>query len=82
MTQKLSELSKTKQQLRNEKVKYNNQKNRALKYERLYKEEKEKNKKLENENKELIEEIKRHKQTIEEYKRMLFNKKSKTKNNC
>ena len=81
MTQKLSELSKVKQQLRNEKTKYNNQKNRALKYEKLYKEEKQKKLELENKNKELIEEIKRHKQTIEEYKRMLFHKKSKNKNN-
>ena len=82
MAQKLSELSKVKQQLRNEKIKYNNQKNRALKYEKLYKEEKQKNLELENKNKELIEEIKRHKQTIEEYKRMAFHKKSNKKDNC
>jgi len=39
----MSELSKLKQQIRNLKTTYNNQKNRAKKFEKLYKEEKQSN---------------------------------------
>lgn len=80
MKQNLSDLAKVNIKLRNEKTKYNNQKNRALKFEKLYKEEKENNSKLLEENRKKDEEIKRHKQTIEEYKRMIFSKKSNWKN--
>jgi hypothetical protein len=77
MKQKLSELAQTNIHLRNEKTKYNNQKNRALKFEKLYKEEKQSN--LEKD--EIIKELKQiqetDKHTIEEYQRMLFHKKSK-----
>jgi hypothetical protein len=40
MKQYLSEVAKVRIELRNEKMKYNNQKNRALKFEKRYKEEK------------------------------------------
>jgi len=79
MKQNLSELAQVNIHLRNEKTKYNNQKNRALKFEKLYKEEKQKNSELENEIKKLKDEKETDKQTIEEYKRIIFHK--KTKNN-
>ncbi|MBT3464037.1 hypothetical protein HN451_03550 [archaeon] len=72
----MSELSQLKQDIRNLKTTYNNQKNRALKFEKLYKEEKQKN--LEKDK--IIEELKQkeetNNQTIEEYQRMLFHKKT------
>ena len=78
MSQKLSQLAQTNIHLRNEKTKYNNQKNRALKFEKLYKEEKQNNLFLEEKIKILLQEKETDKQTIEEYKRMIFHKKSKT----
>lgn len=76
MTQKLSPFAQTNIHLRNEKTKYKNQKNRALKFEQLYKEEKEKNKKLEEKIKSLLQEKETDTQTIEEYQRMIFHKKT------
>ena len=76
MKQKISELAQANIHLRNEKTKYINQKNRALKFEKLYKEEKQKSLKFENEIKRLKQEKEIDKQTIEEYKRMIFHKKS------
>jgi len=77
----MSELSQLKQDIRNLKTTYNNQKNRALKFEKLYKEEKQKN--LEKDK--IIEELKQkeetNNQTIEEYQRMLFHKKTNRWNN-
>jgi hypothetical protein len=75
----MSELSKLKQIIRNLKTTYNNQKNRALKFENLFKEEKQKNKLLEEEIKELKQGKETDKFTIEEYKRIIFHKKSKFK---
>jgi len=75
MTQKISQLAQTNIHLRNEKVKYNNQKNRAFKFEKLYKEEKEKRIDLELKIKNLKQEKETDKNTIEEYKRMIFHKK-------
>ena len=68
MKQKLSKLAETNIHLRNEKIKYNNQKNRALKFEKLYKDEKQKCLKLELEIKELRQENETDKHTIEEYR--------------
>jgi len=59
MTQKMSDLAQVNIHLRNEKTKYNNQKNRALKFEKLYKENKQKVLELENEIK-ILKEIKNH----------------------
>ena len=73
----MSELSKIKQQLRNEKTKYNNKKNRSEKFENLYKEEKQKNLKKDEIIKDLKQKEETNKQTIEEYQRMLFHKKSR-----
>ena len=56
MKQNLSEIAKVKIVLRNEKTKYNNQKNRALKFEKLYQEEKQQNKTLEEKVKVLLQE--------------------------
>lgn len=75
MSQKLSPLAQANIHLRNEKTKYNNQKNRALKFETLYKKEKTKNEELESQIKKLLEEKEIDKQTIEEYQRMIFHKK-------
>ena len=72
----ISELAKIKQQLRNEKTKYNNQRNRSKKYEELYKEEKQKNLEKDEIIKDLKQKEETSKQTIEEYQRMLFHKKS------
>ena len=76
MAQKLSELAQIKIHLRNEKTKYNNQKNRALRFEKLYKEEKQKNLELKENNKKLKEDLERVTQTNEEYSRIIFRKKS------
>ena len=73
----MTEVSKLKQQLRNEKAKYNNQKNRALKFEKLYKEEKQSNLEKDVIIKELLQKQETNEHTIEEYQRMLFHKKSK-----
>jgi len=78
MKQKISQLAQANIHLRNEKTKYENQKNRALKFEKLYKEEKQKSLELENEIKILKQEKETDKHTIEEYKRMIFHKKSKS----
>lgn len=80
MKQKFSELAQANIHLRNEKTKYNNQKNRALKFELLFKEEKQKVLELESEIKKLKQEKELYKQTIEEYKRMIFHKKTKSDN--
>lgn len=77
MRKKISELAQANIHLRNEKTKYNNQKSRALKFEKLYKEEKQKNLELELKITELKKEKETDKQTIEEYKRIIFHKKSK-----
>lgn len=77
----MSELSKLKQQIRNLETTYNNQKNRAIKFEKLYKEEKQKNLEKDEIIKELKQSQETNKQTIEEYLRMIFHKKSKKKNN-
>ena len=81
MNQKISQLAQVNIHLRNEKTKYSNQKNRALKFEKLYKEEKQKRLDLELKIKNLELEKETDKHTIEEYKRMIFHKKSKS-NNC
>jgi len=81
MKQKLSQLAQTNIHLRNEKTKYNNQKNRALKFEKLYKEEKQKNLELELKIKELKQDKETDKHTIENYQRMIFHKKSKSCDN-
>ena len=78
MAQKISELAQANIHLRNEKTKYNNQKNRALKFEKLYKEEKQKRIDLELNVKKLELEKETDKHTIEEYKRMIFHSKIKT----
>jgi hypothetical protein len=78
MKQKLRELAQIKIHLRNEKTKYKNQKNRALKFEKLYKEEKQKKEELEKKIKKLLEEKETDKQTIEEYKRIIFHKNKNT----
>jgi len=78
MTQKISQLAQTNIHFRNEKVKYNNQKNRALKFEKLYKEERQKRIDLELKVKNLNQEKETDKHTIEEYKRMIFHSKTKT----
>lgn len=81
MKQKLSKLAQANIHLRNEKIKYNNQKNRAIKFEKKYKEEKQKNAILEEKIKTLLQEKETDKHTIEEYQRMIFHKKSKTSHN-
>jgi hypothetical protein len=80
MKQKLSEIAQINIHLRNEKTKYNNQKNRAIKFEKLYKEEKQSNLEKDEIIKRLKQEKETDKQTIEEYKRMVFHKKSNSKN--
>ncbi len=70
-------LSQLKQRIRNLETIYNNQKNRALKFEKLYKEEKQKNLELELKIKELKLDKETNKHTIENYQRMIFHKKSK-----
>jgi hypothetical protein len=77
----MSELSKLKQRIRNLETTYNNQKNRALRFEKLYKKEEQKNQEKDKQIKELRQELETNKQTIEEYMRMIFHKKSKNKNN-
>jgi len=72
----MSELSKLKQQIRNLRTTYNNQKNRAKKFEILYKGEKQSNLEKDEVIKELKQKEETNKQTIEEYQRMLFHKKS------
>jgi hypothetical protein len=76
----MSEISKLNQRIRNLETTYNNQKNRALKYEELYKEAKESNLEKDEIIKKLKQEIETNKCTIEEYQRMIFHKKSKSKN--
>lgn len=81
MIKNISELAQVNIHLRNEKIKYNNQKNRALKFEKLYKEEKWKRLELELKIKNLKQEKETDKHTIDEYKRMIFHSKSKTYDN-
>jgi transposase len=81
MKQNLSKHAKVNIELRNEKTKYNNQKNRAIKFEKLYKEEKQKSLILEEKVKILLQDKETDKHTIEEYQRIIFHKKSKTCNN-
>jgi hypothetical protein len=76
----MSELSKLKQRIRNLETTYNNQKNRALRFEKFYKDEKQKNIELEVVIKKLNQDKETDKHTIEEYKRMIFHKKSKSCN--
>jgi len=76
MKQSLSKLAQANIHLRNEKTKYNNQKNRAKKFEILYKKEKQSNLEKDKIIKELKQKKETNKQTIEEYQRMLFHKKS------
>jgi excinuclease UvrABC ATPase subunit len=78
MSQKISELAQANIHLRNEKTKYNNQKNRALKFEKLYKAEKQKNISLTEENKKLKEDLERVIQANEEYAKIIFRKTSKS----
>ena len=77
MKQKLSEKAQINIHLRNEKIKYNNQKNRALKFEKLYKDEKQSSLEKDEIIKKLRQEIETNKHTIEEYQRMIFHKKAK-----
>lgn len=73
----MSEISQLKQKIRNLETTYNNQKNRALKFEKLYKEEKQSSLEKDEIIKGLKQKEETNKQTIEEYQRMLFHKKSK-----
>ncbi|MDP2090341.1 MAG: transposase [Candidatus Gracilibacteria bacterium] len=77
----MSEISKLNQRIRNLEVTYNNQKNRALKFEKLYKEEKQSNLEKNEIIKKLKQEVETNKHTIEEYQRMIFHKKSKILDN-
>jgi hypothetical protein len=72
----MSELSQLKQDIRNLKTTYNNQKNRASKFKKLYKEEKQKNLEKDIIINNLKQREETNKQTIEEYQRMLFHKKT------
>ena len=72
MKQNLSEIAQVNIHLRNEKTKYNNQKNRALKFEKLYKEEKQYNLEKDEIIKQLKQEKETDKHTIEEYQRMIL----------
>jgi hypothetical protein len=77
----VSKLAQVNIHLRNEKTKYNNQKNRALKFEKLYKNEKQKRLELEVIIKDLKQDKETNKHTIENYQRMIFHKKPKSCDN-
>ena len=66
----MSELSQLKQDIRNLKTTYNNKKNRAIKFENLYKQEKGKNEELHKLNETLKEKLEISQQTNEEYAKM------------
>lgn len=73
----MSEISQIKQDCRNLRAMYNNQKNRALRFETKFKQQQQKNIELALRIEELEEQQQQNIQTIEEYQRIIFHKKSK-----